>query len=208
MRLRHKKWTDRVLNENLDIANNLENINLEKIKKCNNLEIGCGQGGFLLEMSKNNPNDFFLGVEINRNAFAMAVKHASAVKEEIKNFYIVNSPIEKLFELFNNQQMQNIYINFPDPWPRKKEHRRRLSYIDKLNEYNKFLAKGGNIYFRTDNVDLFNDSTNYFKECNLFKIKIISPFYSEKVNYLSTTEYEQKFLGLGININLIIATKK
>lgn len=208
MRLRHKKWTDRVLNENVDIANDLDTLDINKIKKAKCLEIGCGQAGFLLDMSKNKPKEFFLGVEINRNAFAMAVKHASLVKNEINNFYILNSPIEKLFEIFKNEQFSNIYINFPDPWPRKKEHKKRLTYITRLNEYYKFLKKGGQIFFRSDNVDLFNDSLKYFQESNFSLVEVVSPFYYERHNILSTTEYETKFRNNNININLIVGYKE
>ena len=208
MRLRHKKWTDRVLSENKDISSNLDELDQEKIAKANSIEIGCGLGGFLFSLVNENKNSFFLGVEINRNAFASCVKKFASIKEKTTNFYIVNAPIEKLFDKFNDNKFNNIYINFPDPWPRKKEHRRRLTYIDKLKEYHRILSSDGKLYFRTDNKDLFNDSVEYFNSSNLFEIQIISPFYVEKENIIPTTEYEQKFRKLNIDINLIIAKKK
>ena len=207
MRLRHKKWTDSVLNENKDISSFLEELDLEKLNKSNSIEVGCGLGGFILSLIKDNPNKFFLGVEINKNAFASCVKKLSSIKEEYTNFYIVNSPIEKLFEKLNDNQFDNIYINFPDPWPRKREHKRRLTYPTRLTEYNRILKKEGTIYFRSDNIDLFNDSVEYFKQSKLFDIKIISPFYVEKESIIPTTEYEQKFRSLGVKINLLIARK-
>ena len=208
MRLRHKKWTDKVLSENKDISSFLEEVDLNKLNKANSIEIGCGLGGFILSLTKDNKDKFFLGVEINKNAFASCVKKLSSIKDEYSNFYIVNSPIEKLFEKLRDNQFDNIYINFPDPWPRKREHKRRLTYPTRLTEYNRILNKEGTIYFRSDNVALFNDSVEYFNKSNLFNIKVISPFIVEKENIIPTTEYEQKFRAQNININLLIEKKK
>lgn len=207
MRLRHKKWTDRVLDENKDIGLYIDNLNKEEIKDINYLEIGSGLGQFLLSLATNNRDKKCLGVEINKNAFASAIKKTSPFKEEITNFKFINSPIDKLLPLFNDESIDNIYINFPDPWPKKRTHHRRLSSVSFLNEYYRILKKGGKVYFRTDNVDLFNDSIEYFKEFNKFDTTIIQPFYSEKVDYLPATEYENKFRSQNVDINLLIATK-
>jgi len=209
MRLRHRKWSEEVLKENKDIGINLSDIKSEdQFFSFNELEIGSGCGGFLLELSKRNPDKKYLGAEINVNAFSIAVKKASELKKEQTNFLFLNSPIERLIPLIKDKQLNDIYINFPDPWPKKRQHHRRLSYLPLLKEYNRMLKDDGTIYFRSDNVDLFNDSVNYFKDSNLYDIEIISPFYSEKVSYLPATEYETKFRNKGVNINLLIAKKK
>lgn len=208
MRLRHRKWADEVLEENKDIARNLSDFEPKTITEYKNLEIGSGQGGFLLEVCKLSPNEKYLGVEINRNAFALAVKHASQVKKDRNNFLLLNSPIERLFPLINDEQLNNIYLNFSDPWPKKKQHHRRLTYPTLQKEYHRILKKDGKLYFRTDNIDLFNDSIQYFKETDLFTFEIIQPFYSENVDYLPPTEYEKKFREKGVQINLLIAKKK
>lgn len=208
MRLRHRKWADNVLDENKDIARNLSDFEPESIKNFENLEIGSGQGGFLLEVCKLHPEEKYLGVEINKNAFALAVKHAASVKDTQKNFMLLNSPIERIFPLIDNHQLNCIYLNFSDPWPKKKQHHRRLTYPTLQKEYIRILKEDGTLYFRTDNIDLFNDSVEYFKETNLFDIEIIQPFYSEKVDYLPPTEYEKKFRALGVDINLLIAHPK
>ena len=207
MRLRHRKWADSVILENKDISRDLSDFDPEFVKKCQNLEIGSGQGGFLLSVSTLNPNELYLGVEINRNAFALAVKHASLVKEtRTKNFMLLNAPIERLLPLIEENQLHHLYLNFSDPWPKKKQHHRRLTYPTLLKEYHRILnGENGTLYFRTDNIDLFNDSIEYFKSTNLFEIEIIQPFYSEKVDYLPPTEYETKFRSQGVQINLLIA---
>ena len=208
MRLRHRKWTDKVLLENQDIGKNLETLELDSLKQFTDLEIGSGLGSFLLSCSEKWPERKFLGVEISKNAFASAIKKASAVKDKQTNFLFLNAPIERVFPLFSDEQLTDIYINFPDPWPKKKQKSRRLTYPTRLKEYYRILKKDGTLYFRTDNIDLFMDSLEYFKEFQLFSFQVISPFYSEKTDYLPTTEYETKFREQGIDINVIIAKKK
>lgn len=208
MRLRHRSWTDEVLEENQDIGKDLLSLNPQALSDFHALEIGCGLGGFLLELSKEHPEEKYLGVEINRNAFASAVKHAAAVKKEQTNFLILNAPIERLFPLFSDGQFKTIYINFPDPWPKKRQQRRRLSYPTLQQEYRRLLAPDGVLYFRTDNADLFKDSVGYFETAGLFDITLIEPFESEKVTYLPTTEYEKKFRAKGVPIHLLIAHPK
>lgn len=208
MRLRHRKWADEVLESNKDIARNLSDFEPDSIPSFQNLEIGSGQGGFLLEVCKCHPEEKYLGVEINKNAFALAVKHAQAVKEEEKNFLLLNAPIERIFPLIHEHQLNCIYLNFSDPWPKKKQHHRRLTYPTLQKEYLRILKQDGTLYFRTDNIDLFNDSIEYFKETDLFDFEIIQPFYSEKVDFLPPTEYEKKFRALGTQINLLIAHPK
>ncbi|MDD6241123.1 MAG: tRNA (guanosine(46)-N7)-methyltransferase TrmB [Eubacteriales bacterium] len=208
MRLRHRKWADTVLSENTDIGKNLADFSPEDIATFTSLEIGSGLGGFLLELSKEHPEEKYLGIEVNANAFALAVRNGAKVKEEQKNFLFLNAPIERIFPLFQKGQLNNIYLNFSDPWPKKRQQRRRLTYPTRQVEYSRILKEDGTLYFRTDNEDLFKDSVEYFKEANLFDFEIIEPFYSEKVDYLPPTEYEKKFRSKGATIHLLIAHKK
>lgn len=208
MRLRHRKWSDEVLEANKDISRNLSDFNPEEVKEYPNLEIGSGCGGFLLGISALHPESRYLGVEINRNAFALAVKKGAEVKDTQKNFLLLNAPIERIFPLIEDHQLDNIYINFPDPWPKKKQQHRRLSYPTMLKEYLRILKGTGTLYFRTDNSELFNDTVEYFKTVDLYDFEVIEPFYSEKVDYLPKTEYETKFREKGVDIHLLIAHPK
>jgi tRNA (guanine-N7-)-methyltransferase len=208
MRLRHRKWADEVLAENKDIGQNLADLeDVSVIADFKNLEIGSGLGGFLLELSRRHPENKYLGVEINKNAFAMEIKAGAKVKKEQTNFLFLNAPIERIFPLLKDGQLDNLYINFPDPWPKNKQKKKRLSYPTRLAEYLRFLSDDGTLYFRTDNIDLFEDSITYFMRSGFKHLQIIRPFYSEKVDYLPGTEYERKFREKGTDINLIIAHK-
>ncbi len=208
MRLRHRKWSDEVLENNKDISRNLSDFEPEQLKNYPNLEIGCGCGGFILELSRLHPENRYLGVEINRNAFALAVRKGSEVKKEQTNFLLLNAPIERVFPLIADHQLSNLYINFPDPWPKKRQQHRRLSYPTMLKEYLRLLKEDGTLYFRTDNSDLFRDTVEYFREVGLYDFEVIEPFYSEKVDYLPKTEYETKFREKGVDIHLLIAHPK
>lgn len=207
MRLRHKKWADRVLQENTDVGKDLSSFDPQSVKNYQRLEIGSGCGGFLIDRAKKQPDKTFLGVEINQTAFAIAVKKAASAKEEAKNFTFLNSPIERIFPLIGDGQLEAIFINFPDPWPKKRQRKRRLSYPDRLKEYFRRLKPGGKIYFRTDNTSLFEDSVEYFKSVSLYSIDVIEPFESEKQEVLSPTEYENKFRAKGVRIHLLVAEK-
>lgn len=208
MRLRHRSWSYRVVDENKDIGLRLEDLKEDTLKGFDCLEIGSGLGGFLLGCATRFPEKRILGVEVAFNAFATAIKKLAPSKEKSRNFLLVNAPIEKIIPYLPGDQFEAIYINFPDPWPKKRQQHRRLSSIPLQHEYYRLLKKGGKLYFRTDNVGLFEDSQEYFRECGLFEIETISPFYSEKVDFLPPTEYETKFRAKGVDINLIIATKK
>ncbi len=208
MRLRHRKWTDEVLLNNQDIGLSLDDLNEKFLASFTDLEIGSGLGSFLLSCATKWTERNFLGVEVSKNAFASAIKRAAPHKEEIKNFRYLNAPIEKVIPLVKDGQFQNIYINFPDPWPKKKHKPRRLTYPNKLKEYFRILKDDGHLFFRTDNKNLFFESVSYFEEFSLFHTTIITPFYSEETEILPSTEYEKKFREKGVEINLIIATKK
>ena len=153
MRLRHKKWTNSVLQENEDII--LKKEDIAEIKSTDLLEIGSGKGRFLLSLAEINKDKKLLGVEININAFASYVKNASQRKEELKNFSFINETIDKILPLLDDESIENIYINFPDPWPKNRQKHRRLTYPPYLKEYYRVLKKNGKIYFRTDNSSLF-----------------------------------------------------
>lgn len=208
MRLRHRSWSNEVVKANTDIGMRLEDLKEDSLKNFDRLEIGSGLGGFLLGLSALYPQERILGVEVAYNAFATALKKLAKEKAEKKNFLLVNAPIEKILPYLPGERLEAIYINFPDPWPKKRQQHRRLSSIPLQHEYYRLLKEGGKLYFRTDNPDLFEDTKTYFQNCGLFDFETIEPFYSEKVDYLPATEYEKKFRAKGVTIHLLIATKK
>jgi tRNA (guanine-N(7)-)-methyltransferase len=209
MRLRHRKWGDEFLLENKNLIKDKDNLDQDFIDFINHdnlrLEIGVGRGDFIVQMALANPNVYFLGVEMSSMALAIAGK--KIIENEIKNVLLINIDMHYLFEKIGENKFDIIYLNFSDPWPKKRQHKRRLTYPTCLNEYYKELKKGGKVIFKTDNDLLFEDSIPYFEESPL-EIVSITRDYSVLDNDDKMTEYEKKFRGLNTPIKRLIAIKK
>lgn len=209
MRLRHRKWGDEFLLENKNLIKDKDNLDQDFIDFINHdnlrLEIGVGRGDFIVQMALANPNVYFLGVEMSSMALAIAGK--KIIKNEIKNVLLINIDMHYLFEKIGENKFDIIYLNFSDPWPKKRQHKRRLTYPTCLNEYYKELKKGGKVIFKTDNDLLFEDSIPYFEESPL-EIVSITRDYAVLDNDDKMTEYEKKFRGLNTPIKRLIAIKK
>lgn len=209
MRLRHRKWGDEFLLENKNLIKDKDNLDQDFIDFINHdnlrLEIGVGRGDFIVQMALANPNVYFLGVEMSSMALAIAGK--KIIENEIKNVLLINIDMHYLFEKIGENKFDIIYLNFSDPWPKKRQHKRRLTYPTCLNEYYKELKNGGKVIFKTDNDLLFEDSIPYFKESPL-EIISITRDYAVLDNDDKMTEYEKKFRGLNTPIKRLIAIKK
>ena len=209
MRLRHRKWGDEFLLENKNLIKDKDNLDQDFIDFINHdnlrLEIGVGRGDFIVQMALANPNVYFLGVEMSSMALAIAGK--KVLENEIKNVLLINIDMHYLFEKIGENKFDIIYLNFSDPWPKKRQHKRRLTYPTCLNEYYKELKKGGKVIFKTDNDLLFEDSVPYFEESPL-EIVSITRDYAVLDNDDKMTEYEKKFRGLNTPIKRLIAIKK
>lgn len=209
MRLRHRKWGDEFLLENKNLIKDKDNLDQDFIDFINHdnlrLEIGVGRGDFIVQMALANPNAYFLGVEMSSMALAIAGK--KIIENEIKNVLLINIDMHYLFEKIGENKFDIIYLNFSDPWPKKRQHKRRLTYPTCLNEYYKELKKDGKVIFKTDNDLLFEDSIPYFEESPL-EIISITRDYAVLDNDDKMTEYEKKFRGLNTPIKRLIAIKK
>lgn len=209
MRLRHRKWGDEFLLENKNLIKDKDNLDQDFIDFINHdnlrLEIGVGRGDFIVQMALANPNVYFLGVEMSSMALAIAGK--KIIENEIKNVLLINIDMHYLFEKIGENKFDIIYLNFSDPWPKKRQHKRRLTYPTCLNEYYKELKKDGKVIFKTDNNLLFEDSIPYFEESPL-EIVSITRDYAVLDNDDKMTEYEKKFRGLNTPIKRLIAIKK
>ena len=209
MRLRHRKWGDEFLLENKNLIKDKDNLDQDFIDFINHdnlrLEIGVGRGDFIVQMALANPNVYFLGVEMSSMALAIAGK--KIIENEIKNVLLINIDMHYLFEKIGENKFDIIYLNFSDPWPKKRQHKRRLTYPTCLNEYYKELKKGGKVIFKTDNDLLFEDSIPYFEESPL-EIISITRDYAVLDNDDKMTEYEKKFRGLNTPLKRLIAIKK
>ena len=128
-------------------------------------------------------------------------------KKEIDNIIITRYDIERILNILNlEDNVERIYINFCNPWPRGKHHKKRLTHIRQLDKYKQFLQKNGEIFFKTDDDSLFADSLLYFKQTG-FTIEKFTYDLEKEENFWDNivTEHEQMFMNEGIKIKAVIA---
>lgn len=170
------------------------------------LELGCGRGGFMVQKAALNPNINYVSVDLKDEVLIFAKRKIE--EAELENVRITALNISFISEVFEKDEIEKIYINFCNPWPKDRHNKRRLTHTRFLTEYKKFLKKGSQIWFKTDDTDLFNDSQEYFKECG-FSIDFITyDLHNSDFKENLMTEYETKFTGLGMKIMFLIATLK
>lgn len=168
------------------------------------VEFGSGRGGFIVKMAEKNPNINYLAFERNSKVI---IKGLNKFLEDLpQNFYFVHSDIRKIEEIFKENSVERIYLNFSDPWPKDRHSKRRLTHRKFLKLYEKILITKGEIHFKTDNDMLFDFSIEEFKEMG-WKISMITRdlHNSEYVEGNVMTEYEEKFVKRGQHINKLIA---
>jgi tRNA (guanine-N7-)-methyltransferase len=168
------------------------------------VEFGSGRGGFIVQMAEKNPNINYLAFERNSKVI---IRGVNKLEEKPKgNFYFVHSDIRKIEDIFNENEINRVYLNFSDPWPKKRHFKRRLTYRSFLGLYEKLLIPHGELHFKTDNVDLFDFSIEELKEAR-WEISLITRdlHNSEHVQGNVMTEYEEKFVKRGQAINKLIA---
>jgi len=162
MRQRNVKNQD-VIIENADkVVKNPETFKgkwKDKKKQLLYLEIGMGKGAFLSEIARINKKNICIGIEINKGVLSLAIKKIQRtendLKEKINNLKIIALNAEKLEEIFSKGEVDKIYLNFSDPWPKTKHEKRRLTSDKFLNIYKNILKKDGTIEIKTDNRNLF-----------------------------------------------------
>ena len=168
------------------------------------MEIGSGKGDFIITMAKKNPNINYLAVERVRTVAGIMAK--KIVEEELTNVKVFANDINIIFDEIGDEKVDEIYLNFVDPWPKKKHAKRRLTYDKLLDKYHRILKKEGKVIFKSDNDGLFEYSKETFS-ASKFKVLLIEDKYDfDEVND-AMSEYETKFRNKGQNIHRIIVKK-
>ena len=161
------------------------------------LEIGCGKGKFTVETAALEPDVLFVAVERVQEALVLAMEKALSMG--LKNVYFLSIDAAKLEEYFAPGEVDLIYLNFCDPWPRKKNAKRRLTFHTFLKSYQRVLRLNGEIHFKTDNAPLFEWSLGEFEACGL-EIRNLTRNLHENGPVGIMTGYEEKFYALGTPI--------
>ena len=162
------------------------------------VEVGCGKGKFTAETAQANPDVLLIAVERCREAMVVAMEKARDMA--LKNVFFIDMDVAKMEEIFAPGEIDRLFINFPDPWPRKKNAKRRLTYHTFLDRYRRVLKLGGEIHFKTDNSPLFEFSLEEFAMCDL-ELRNVTRNLHENGPVGIMTDYEAKFHELGTPIN-------
>ncbi len=162
------------------------------------VEVGCGKGKFTAETAAANPDALLIAVERCREAMVVAMEKAREMG--LTNVFYIDMDVANMEEIFAGFEIDRLFINFPDPWPRKKNAKRRLTHRAFLDKYCRVIKEGGEIHFKTDNAPLFEYSVEEFAICGLQVNNLTRNLHENGIVGIMTG-YEEKFHALGTPIN-------
>lgn len=172
------------------------------------IEIGMGKGRFLMDLAALNPNINYIGIERYTSVLLRAVQKME--ENPLPNVRFLCIDAATLPEIFASGEVNRIYLNFSDPWPKDRHARRRLTSSEFLNRYDQFVAQDGRIEFKTDNIDLFKFSLEEIENSPIWHIDVHTFDLHEDpmLNFGNImTEYEEKFSSKGNPICKLIASR-
>ena len=172
----------------------------ERMPDCTALwvEVGCGKGKFTAETAQANPTVLLVAVERCREAMVVAMEKAQSMG--LKNVLFIDMDVAEIESVFAPGEIDRLFINFPDPWPRKKNAKRRLTHRGFLDKYCRVVKQGGEFHFKTDNAPLFAFSLEEFAACGLTVENVTDDLHKDGVTGIMTG-YEEKFHALGTPIH-------
>lgn len=200
MRLKHIKGSEEIVENSKVVIKSPEQYKGKWNTVFNNnnkihLEVGIGKGSFLIKHAKNNPNINYIGLEKYPSVLLSAIKIIE--EENIKNIKIICADATNINNIFY-KEISMLYLNFSDPWPKKRHEKRRLTSEKFLKKYDTIFKRFKIIKQKTDNDDLFNYSIESFKNHGYFILKKNTNYF-DKIR----TEYEEKFIKKDKNINYV-----
>ena len=221
MRIRFKPWARPELEASYFYEDNPENYIgnwKEKFNNKNNaihIELGCGKGNFISELALKNEDKNYIAIDLVDAMLGLAKRKVeekyNKENKKVENLILVRYDIERIFNILNKEdKIERIYINFCNPWPKSKHKKKRLTHTRQLEKYRHFLQQNGEIYFKTDDDGLFEDSLKYFEDSDFDIIKITYDLHNEDIfngNNI-VTEHEKMFSDEGIKIKALIAKMK
>ena len=206
MRLRNVKNKQEIINNATNLILNPKDYigKWHKIFKNNNpiyIEIGMGKGDFIIENAKTYPNINFIGIEKFDSVIVRAIEK---VPENLDNLKLIRMDAKEIDEVFN-KEISRIFLNFSDPWPKKRHHDRRLTSHIFLKKYDNLFKNNKEIYQKTDNKELFEYSIVSLSTYG-YQIEDISfDLHNSSQENIIMTEYEKKFVAKGNNIYYLVA---
>lgn len=217
MRIRRKKWARPEL-EKCDyyLENPVQNKGKwkEQFKKVQpiHLELGCGKGDFISKLASVNPNINYIAMDIKCDMLGYVRRKVVSEYGEAKvdNLLIVAQNIEQILDIMNEEdKISRLYINFCNPWPKPKHKKKRLTHTKQLEKYKIFLTNNAEVYFKTDDDELFDESIKYFEKSDFEILSKTYNLHEEPIweNNIET-EHEKMFSDEGIKIKALICKRK
>lgn len=202
MRLRHKPWAQDYINEHPDVVvPNPEDYKGKWHEVFGNdhplhIEVGTGKGQFILGMALQNPNINYIGIELFDSVMVKALEKVIA-KDKPSNLRLLKVNGADLEKYFQKGDVDRLYLNFSDPWPKVRHAKRRLTHEGFLKIYESILIDNGEVHFKTDNRGLFEYSlvsmNHYGMKLNYVSLDLHAEMPEDNI----MTEYEQKFSAKG-----------
>ena len=216
MRIRYKKWARPELEASkfyIDEPEKMKGRWKTFFKNPNNplhLELGCGKGQFISNLASENLDKNYIAIDLIDAMLGLAKRNVEQVytekNMEPENIVLTRYDIERILQILDKEdKIERIYINFCNPWPKGKHRKKRLTHTRQLEKYKQFLTPNGEIYFKTDDDDLFNSTLLYLEETG-FEVKAKTydlhkePIFEHNIE----TEHEKMFTEQGIKIKALI----
>lgn len=205
-----KQVEDLMQNEKfLDSKEKLQEVLKEKLVDGKKLyiEIGMGKGEFISNMANNDKENIYIGIELCKPVLALAVKKINRFEEEnnvrLSNLYVMSFDALNIHEILGDYKVDKIFLNFSDPWPKKKHAKRRLTNEKFLAEYKKIMKKDATIEFKTDNRGLFEYSLVSMQNFGFTFLEVYLDLHKTDIPNV-VTEYEEKFSKFGPIYKLVV----
>ena len=220
MRIRYKKWARPELEASKFYEDEPEKWKGKWKEHFENpelpfmLELGCGKGTFISKLAVENLDINYLAIDLVDAMLGLAKRNVEASYNEAnlepKNVILTRFDIERINLILDKaDKVRRIYINFCNPWPRGKHRKKRLTHTRQLEKYKEFLVAGGEIYFKTDDNELFESSLYYFDETGFEVVSKTYDLHSQPIFEKNIeTEHEKMFSEQGIKIKALIAKLK
>lgn len=169
------------------------------------LEIGCGKGRFITTLAAQNPDILYVALEREKGAIVMAMEKVKA--QELENVRFIIGDAAELCDYFADGEIDDIYVNFCDPWTKRHREKRRLTHRNFLALYRRIMKPDGHFYFKTDNVKLFDFSEAELPDFGMEILTLTRDLHATDIPNIMT-EYEERFSSQGVKINYIEAVFK
>lgn len=201
--MRNKPWAESYLTEHNDIVD-LEAVHAHQVsewfeqQQSIHIEVGSGMGKFITTLAQQNPHINYVAIERDKNVM---IRVLDKVREHnLTNIKLLCNDAVILTDYFRQGEVDRIYLNFSDPWPKKRHAKRRLTYRSFLALYQQILREDGELHFKTDNRGLFAYSLESMSQFGMYFTKINLNLHQEDEGDNIPTEYEHKFAEKGSRI--------